>query len=109
MASRNLEVQPNVMRRRDFARTAAALAALGLPAAAVFAADKASLLKKLGSPQPFDYAWLKGRARTLAGRAFQKSTFKVPDEVSALDWDKHQDIRYREDHALWADSAWSSR
>jgi periplasmic glucans biosynthesis protein len=100
-----LEDSLNVMRRRDFATTAAALATLGLPAAAVFAADKVGLLKKLGNPQPFDYAWLKGRARALAGRPHQKSTFKVPDEVSALDWDKHQDIRYREDHALWGDSA----
>jgi hypothetical protein len=42
------------MQRRDFARAAAALASLGLPAAAVFAADKAAPLKKLGNPQPFD-------------------------------------------------------
>jgi periplasmic glucans biosynthesis protein len=91
------------MRRRDFTHRAAALAALGLPAAAVFAAEKAAPLKKLGSPQAFDYAWLKGRARALAGRAYAKSTARLPDEVTALDYDRHQAIRYRDDHALWAD------
>lgn len=93
------------MQRRDFARAAAALASLGLPAAAVFAADKAAPLKKLGNPQPFDYAGLKGRARALAGRAHQKPGGKLPDDVAALDYDRHQSIRYRDDHALWADGA----
>ncbi|MCW5659066.1 MAG: glucan biosynthesis protein D [Burkholderiaceae bacterium] len=92
------------MRRREFTHRAAALAALGLPAAAGFAADKATPLKKLGQPQPFDYAWLKGRARALAGRPYVKSTARLPDEVLALDYDRHQAIRYREDHALWGDA-----
>ena len=92
------------MHRRDFNRMATALAALGLPAAAVIAAEKATPLKKLGSPQPFDYAWLKGRARTLADRPHQKSNFKLPDEITALDYDRHQSIRYRDEQALWADA-----
>src|SRR5262249_51923175 len=90
-------------RRRDFARSAAAWAALGLPAAA-WAADKAVPLQHLGSPQPFDYAWLKGQARALAARPYQKFAGKLPDEVAALDWDRHQAISYRDDHALWGDS-----
>jgi glucans biosynthesis protein len=91
------------MRRRDFARLAAALSAFGLPASTLLAADKTTRLKRLGDAQPFDYAWLKGRARTLATRPYQKPAGKLPDEVSALDWDRYQAIGYRDDHALWAD------
>jgi glucans biosynthesis protein len=94
--------QQDVMRRRALARSAAALAVYGLPGAALWAADKTSPLKKLGSPQPFDFAWLKGRARALAGVPYQKPTGTLPDEVKALDWDRHQAIFYRADHALWA-------
>ena len=91
------------MRRRDFARTAAALGAFGLPAATLLAAEKSSLLKKLGSAQPFDYAGRKGRARVLAGRPYQKPAGTLPAELKALDYDQHQSIGYRDDHALWAD------
>ena len=89
------------MRRRDFARMAAALAAFGLPVTTLLAADKAVRLKKLGNPRPFDYASLKGRARAMAGQAYQKPAGKLPDEVTALDWDHYQAISYRDDHALW--------
>jgi glucans biosynthesis protein len=91
------------MRRRDFARTAAALSAFGLPAATLFAAEKSSLLKKLGSPQPFDYAGLKGRARVLAGRPYQRPAGTLPAELKALDYDQYQATGYRDDHALWVD------
>ncbi|HVQ05158.1 MAG TPA: glucan biosynthesis protein D [Burkholderiaceae bacterium] len=92
------------MRRRAFARSAAALAAIGLPVSTLLAADgRPAPLKKLGSPQPFDYAVLKGRARALAGRAYQAPAGTLPAEVKALDYDQHQSISYRADHALWAD------
>ncbi|HYJ99891.1 MAG TPA: glucan biosynthesis protein D, partial [Burkholderiaceae bacterium] len=92
------------MRRRAFARSAAALAALGLPVSTLLAADgRPAPLKKLGSPQPFDYAVLKGRARALAGRAYQVPPGTLPTEVKALDYDQHQSISYRAEHALWAD------
>jgi len=76
------------------------------PPAASAAAPSAtpSSLKLLGSPQPFDHAWLKGQARALAGRPFQPATTKLPAAVAALDYDRHQAIRYRADHALWAES-----
>ena len=90
------------MRRRDLARSAAAWAALGLPAFA-WAADVSVPLQHLGSPQPFDYAWLKGHARALSARPYQKVAGKLPDEVAALDYDRHQAIAYRNDHALWGD------
>jgi len=91
------------MRRREFVTMAGALAAFGLPTTALLAADKSSRLKKLDSPQPFDYAWLKGRAQWLRSRPYQKPAARLPDEVAALDWDAYQSITYRNDHALWGD------
>jgi glucans biosynthesis protein len=92
------------MRRRDIARMVTALAAFGLPAMRLSAADKTPNFKKLGNPQPFDYAWLKGHARALAGRPYQKRAGTLPDEVTALDYDQYQAIGYRDDHALWGAS-----
>ena len=92
------------MRRRDLARMVTALAAFGLPAMRLSAADKAPSFKKLGNPQPFDYAWLKGHARALAGRPYQKRAGTLPDEVTTLDYDQYQAIGYRDDHALWGAS-----
>ncbi|MFT4257397.1 MAG: glucan biosynthesis protein D [Pseudoxanthomonas sp.] len=94
------------MHRRQFLkRTAALLAAFGLPASAVFAAAaKAKGLRHLGQPQPFDYAWLKGQARGLAAAEYRTRDRALPPAVAALDWDQHQSIRYRQEHALWADT-----
>ena len=52
------------MKRRDFVGGLAASAALQAFAAG---GPQAVGLKTLGNPQPFDYAWLKGQARALAG------------------------------------------
>ncbi|MEW6098928.1 MAG: glucan biosynthesis protein D [Pseudomonadota bacterium] len=60
-------------------------------------------LVPLGKAQPFDYAWLKGHARALAGRAYQPARNSVPKAIEALDWDQYQSIRFRQDHALWRD------
>jgi glucans biosynthesis protein len=90
------------MKRRDLLKASAALAAAGFPAAPLFAAGAAADLKHLGAAQPFDYAWLKGQARALAGKAYQPPANQVPDEIKKLDWDQYQAIRYREDHALWS-------
>ena len=88
---------------RDFARMAAALAAFGLPAMRLMRRRQDPGFKKLGNPQPFDYAWLKGHARALAAPPYQTRAGKLPDEVAALDWDQYQAIGYRDDHALWGD------
>ncbi|HEX6004634.1 MAG TPA: glucan biosynthesis protein, partial [Burkholderiales bacterium] len=82
------------------------LGALGLPALttrSAFAADAtaASGLKHIGAIQPFDYAWLKGQARALAGKPHEAATRPIPEAVKKLDWDQYQAIRYRADHALW--------
>jgi glucans biosynthesis protein len=92
------------MQRRDFLRASAALAAAGFPAHSLLAAaNLPSPLKFIGKAQPFDYAWLKGRARTLAMQAYQAPVSHIPDEVSKMDWDQYQSIQYRADHALWAE------
>jgi periplasmic glucans biosynthesis protein len=90
------------MRRRDFLRACAALAATALPCSRVFAAEPAPLLSPLGERQTFDYAWLKGQARSLANGIYHPPVRHIPDAVKALDWDQYQAIRYRADRALWA-------
>jgi glucans biosynthesis protein len=91
------------MQRRDFLRALAALTVAGLPLPGLFAAESApTTLSPLGQPQAFDYAWLKGRARALANGIYQPPASNLPDEVKVLDWDQYHAIRYRTDHALWA-------
>ena len=60
--------------------------------------------KALGKPQPFDYAWLKGRARSLAAAEYQPPPSRLHPELAKLDWDGYQAIRYHDSHALWADA-----
>lgn len=95
------------MQRRDLLRAAAAFAATGLPsAAALFStAAQAATIKRLGSPQRFDYAALKGQARALSQQAYKSHVGELPAEVAGLDWDKYQALQYRPGHALWADDA----
>lgn len=91
------------MQRRHFLRACAALIALGLPHPGRSAAGPATItLSPLGTPQVFDYAWLKGQARALANSTYQPPASHIPDAVRALDWDQYQAIRYQADHALWA-------
>ncbi|MGH8445241.1 MAG: glucan biosynthesis protein [Solimonas sp.] len=93
------------MNRRDLLKSAAALAAAGLPAPAAFLtqAAYAAEVKPLGKPQAFDFATLKGRARTMAGTAYAAPSNVLPKPIAALDWDKWQSIRFKEEHSLWKD------
>ena len=52
--------------------------------------------------QPFDYAWLKGQARRLAGSAFQPSQDTLPPAMAKLSYDQFQSLRFRTERALWA-------
>lgn len=91
------------MQRRDMLRGLVALAATGFPIPPLLAAARAPATKFIGESRPFDYAWLKGQARHLAGTAYQTATTKLPSDVEKLDWDQYQAIQYRADHALWAE------
>lgn len=92
------------MQRRTVLKTLGALAVPVLSPSSLFASESAAPagLKFTGKPHPFDYAWLKGEARSLAGKPHQPSARRIPDTVKNLDWDQYQAIRYRADHALWA-------
>ncbi|MDR3417359.1 MAG: glucan biosynthesis protein D [Nevskia sp.] len=90
------------MQRRDLLQSMLALAAAGLPAPALLLSAPASAdLRKLGKPQPFDYAWLKGQARALSGQPYQPRTGQIPDKLSQMSWDQWQAIQFKEDHSLW--------
>ncbi len=60
-------------------------------------------MKALGSPMPFDYAWLKGQARARAAAAYEAPHATLPPAAAALDFDRYQSIRFKPEHALWAD------
>lgn len=91
------------MQRRDFLQASASLVAAGFQALPLLAAAAApGPLKFLGKPRAFDYAWLKGHARHLAGQPYRALENQIPEEVGKLDWDQYQAISYRPDHALWA-------
>lgn len=91
------------MQRRDFLRASAALGALGfLPPALLRAASGNPGARLLPTAAPFDYAWLKGRARHLATQPYVAVARPLPDAVKTVSWDQYQTIRYRDEHALWA-------
>ena len=92
------------MQRRDFIKSTAALGAMSLTPLGSLAnlLNTPAGTRFIGEPQPFDYAWLKGRARALAAAPYEAPSAVLPPEISALDWDKFQQIRFRNDHALWA-------
>jgi periplasmic glucans biosynthesis protein len=87
------------MRRRDFLKSAAILGA------ATMFPDRlradSSTPSPIGKSQAFDFAWLKGHARTLAGAAYQSSQQTLPKVLTNLDWDQYQAIRFRTDRAQW--------
>src|SRR5438067_9535427 len=110
------------MRRREALRTLLTFAASAARAAAVpgfaalapgymgpaYAAElnpgyAAGGVVHIGHAESFDFAQLKGRARALASAPFQPRVRPFPDALRRLDWDRYQAIRFRDDHALWAD------
>ena len=94
------------MKRRELLKYAGtALLAAGWPGLSLLAAShQAEDLKHLNRPERFDYAWLKGQARHLAAQAYQAPNENLPAAVKAMDWDAYQAIRYRDEHALWAET-----
>src|SRR5689334_3802440 len=93
------------MHRRRFLLNGATLlsTATTLPRLLLGEEALASGLSRLGAAQPFDYARLKGQARTLAGQPYRPRPSKLPEHIAALDWDRWQSIVFRKTHSLWAD------
>ena len=87
------------MQRRDFLKSAVNIAAAGLPMRTLFAASSAGV----SGSQPFDYAWLKGHARALAGSTYVPPSTDLPKSLAGMNFDQFQSIRLRPEHALWAD------
>jgi len=94
--------------RREILKSAIVLAAGQLAGAdladAAAPAPQPSAATGSGPAKPFDYAWLKGQARFLAGNAFQTSKDVLPAGMAALSYDQYQSLRFRSDHALWGDA-----
>jgi glucans biosynthesis protein len=99
-----------MVRRRAILKSAVVLAAArwahpGFAAVGAPQTGAAPGTVPAGSPSlPFDYAWLKGQARKLAGNPFQASQDTVPPAMAKLGYDQFQSLRFRTDHALWANS-----
>jgi glucans biosynthesis protein len=49
----------------------------------------------------FDYAWLKGQARSLAAQAYDAHEGELPQSLLDVSYAQYQLIRYRPDHSLW--------
>ncbi|HEY6618504.1 MAG TPA: glucan biosynthesis protein D [Steroidobacteraceae bacterium] len=111
-----------MVRRREILRSAIVLAAGQLagaelvdaaappktpapqPATPQSAAATGAAATGSGTAKPFDYAWLKGQARYLAGNAYQTSKDVLPAGMAALSYDQYQSLRFRGDHSLWGDA-----
>lgn len=95
------------MDRRDLMqRAAAALCAAGVPfgplVETAIAAAPAPGLRRLGKPEPFDYAKLKGAARQLGNTPYKPRPDALPAAIAALNYDRWQSITFRKEAALWA-------
>ena len=99
-----------IVHRRQFLEGAVAFAAGGLlPIARAFGDTLASppatfSPHSTGAPQPFDYAWLKGRAKASAAAAYQPPNAVLPPALAKLDYDAFQAIHFRPAASLWAAS-----
>jgi periplasmic glucans biosynthesis protein len=94
-------------RRELMQRAAAALCAAGAPfgllAETAFAAPPPAGLRRLGKPEPFDYAKLKGAARQLSGAPYKARPDNLPSAIATMNWDRWQSIRFRNEESVWAD------
>jgi len=94
------------MYRRGFLQSGAALVAASAashwPAAVATPAKDSPPLKRLGAAHAFDYAGLKGLARSMSASAYREPTTVLPPQIAALSWDQWQAIRFREQRSLWA-------
>src|ERR1700733_12193364 len=96
--------------RRAILKPALALAAGQLVRAeSSQAATPAGTPSAGNQPQPFDFAWLKGQAHWLASNLYQPSRDTLPPVMAKLGYDQYQSIRFRGNHALWADAGLAFR
>ncbi|MFT4192564.1 MAG: glucan biosynthesis protein D [Comamonas sp.] len=87
--------------RREFLSKASAglaLAALGLPAAALAQAGL-----ELSPPAPFSFDRLIARARSLAARPYNSSNSLPKNVLERIDYEQHGKLKYKTDQALFRD------
>jgi glucans biosynthesis protein len=87
--------------RRALLKGAAASAA-GLTGAAGFKAEAAEALQ-YAEPEAFSYESLKARARDMARSAYVGPARPAPDVVQKINYEEWGKIKFRTDHALFAD------
>ena len=92
-----------MMRRRDFLKSTVILAATPMAFPNLLLAGPPAL--PVGKSQAFDFAWLKGHARALAGAAYQPPEHTLPKPLANLDYDQYQAIRFRAERSQWAGEA----
>lgn len=85
------------MQRRDFLKSAIAIAAASFPVSELFAAPP------FAAGQRFDYAWLKGYARSLSTLPHLPPSRNIPASLANLTYDQYQSIRFKPERSLWAD------
>jgi glucans biosynthesis protein len=104
-----------MVRRREILKTALVLATgrlssyAPLAVAAAPTAPAAPAATGTGPAKAFDYAWLKGQARFLAGNPFQASKDIMPPAMGALNYDQYQSLRFRSERSLWGDAGLAFR
>lgn len=57
--------------------------------------------KTFGPAENFDYASLKGKAKSLAGQPYDAHEKALPKALQDLTWDEYQQLAFDADHALW--------
>src|ERR1700721_4654827 len=92
------------MSRRRFLQAGAGIAAGALPWTRVLGstpspASTSSPLKRLGAPAPFDYAQLKGLARSMAAAAYKPPSIQLPAPIARLGWAQWRATPFRESHS----------
>ncbi|HEY6824354.1 MAG TPA: glucan biosynthesis protein, partial [Steroidobacteraceae bacterium] len=91
------------MSRRSFLRSSAALLTAAGADWLLTGAAPAPRGPHEEEPAPFDFARLKGLARTRGAQAYVAPAKRLPPAIAALDWDHWQAIRFRDERSLWAD------
>lgn len=87
--------------RRALLQTALGGGAFFLLPQMAFAQDAASI----GEAQPFSFDLLTATARDLATKPYQPAPIPDADVLEEIDYDNHNRIRFRQEHALWAGEA----
>ncbi|HEX6112648.1 MAG TPA: glucan biosynthesis protein, partial [Geminicoccaceae bacterium] len=89
--------------RRQTMFTAGASALAALLESRVLGAAAQSAEISFGPAQPFDFEWLRNRAREIASRPYEEPGIRHPDVLETIDYDAYQQIRFRPERALWED------